>query len=63
MKHIDTAYHFVRHRQEEKEIEEKARKSVAIGLLLNEIITKHNAEMAFPASTIHLADKIEVQNA
>ena len=30
---------------------------------ISEIITKHKAEMAFPTSTIHVADKIEVQNA
>lgn len=30
---------------------------------VNEIITKHNAEIAFPTSTIHVADKIEVRNA
>lgn len=30
---------------------------------ISEIIIKHNAEIAFPTSTIHVADKIEVQNA
>ena len=30
---------------------------------ISEIIAEHNAEIAFPTSTVHLADKIEVQNA
>ena len=30
---------------------------------ISEIIAKHNAEIAFPTSTVHIADRIEVQNA
>ena len=30
---------------------------------INEIIENHNAEIAFPTSTLHVADKIEVQHA
>jgi MscS family membrane protein len=30
---------------------------------ISEVIKKHNAEIAFPTSTVHLPDAIEVQNA